>query len=88
LISQTKTEMAKTGRHIKLDKEPSESSTKGAKQGEGRKTYLVDLDLAAKIDQVAYIERKTVKEVINEMMSNYIKSYEKKNGPIEPTPEK
>lgn len=75
--------MAKIGRHIQPDKTPTKGSTKGAKEGEGRKTYLVKLDLANKIDHIAYIERKTVKDVMVEVMSNYVNAYEKENGTIE-----
>lgn len=75
--------MAKSGRQVIPGVIPSETSTKGTKEGETRKTYLVNMALANKIDQIAYTERKTVKDVIFEAMSSYIKAYEKKNGAVQ-----
>ncbi len=79
--------MAKTGRHITLDKTLSDGSKKGTKEGEIRRTYLVNIGLSAKIDQIAFIERKTVKDTMFDLMNKYVKAYEKKNGPVK-TPSK
>ena len=64
------------------DNESVPSAERGTKLGETRKTYLVNKEAADKLDAIAYWDRKTIKEVIGEAISNYIAAYEKKNGTI------
>jgi len=74
------------GRPKREDKDNASapSAEKGTKPGEMRKTYLVSKQLDDKINAVAYWDRRTVKEVVNEALNNYIAGYEKKNGIIKP----
>lgn len=74
------------GRPKREDKDNASapSAEKGTKPGEMRKTYLVSKQLDDKINAIAYWERKTVKEVVNEALSNYVAGYEKKNGAVKP----
>ncbi len=74
----------KAGRPKRSDKdnEKVSSAERGTKPGEARKTYIVSIEAAEKIDALAYWERKTVREVIGEAIGNYIAAYEKKKGTI------
>jgi hypothetical protein len=72
------------GRPKREDKDNANapSAEKGTKPGEMRKTYLVSKQLDDKINAIAYWDRKTVKEVVNDALSNYVAGYEKKNGEV------
>jgi hypothetical protein len=76
--------MAKVGRHVKTNKTPTGGAVKGMKTGEIRRTYLVNLDLANKIDGIAYWDRKSVKEVMSKAMQDFVDRWEKKNGEVKP----
>lgn len=77
--------LARPGRPKRTDKdnEAAPSAERGTKPGETRKTYLVTKELDGKVNKIAYWDRRTVKEVINEALSNYIAAWEKKNGPVD-----
>jgi hypothetical protein len=79
-------QLGRVGRPKRTDKnnEEAPSAEKGTKPGEMRKTYLVSIELDDKINAIAYWDRKTVKEVVNEALSNYVAVYEKKNGAVKP----
>ncbi|HYH15272.1 MAG TPA: hypothetical protein VD794_08630 [Flavisolibacter sp.] len=64
------------------------AKTKGLKEGEERRTYIVNADVAEKLDAIAYWDRLTIKEVVNTALADYAAKYEKKNGPIRPVPKK
>ncbi len=51
------------------------TSKKGLKSWETRKTYIVDEDIADDLDAIAYWERKTIKDVINKALRNYVNEY-------------
>lgn len=72
------------GRPKRTDKDNASASSaeKGTRPGEARKTYLVNIATAEKLESIAYWERKTMREVIGEAMLQYLKAYEKKNGPV------
>jgi hypothetical protein len=72
------------GRPKREDKDNANapSAEKGTKPGEMRKTYLVSKQLDDKINAIAYWDRKTVKQIINDALSNYVAGYEKKNGEV------
>ena len=55
-------------------------------EGEIRKTYLVNEDMANKIGWIAYWDRLKIKNVLNTAISEYITKYEKKNGSVKPPP--
>lgn len=48
-----------------------------------RATFIIKADHQEKLKSVAYIERKMIKDVLDEALSNYFESYEKNNGPIQ-----
>lgn len=77
--------LGKVGRPKRTDKDndAAPSAEKGTKPGETRKTYLVAKQLDAQINKIAYWDRRTVKEVINEALAGYVASWEKKNGPTD-----
>ena len=72
------------GRPPRIDKDNKAvpSGERGTLPGEKRKTYIVNTELANKIDAIAYWDRTTVKEIVNEAFNEKVKKYEKKNGPI------
>lgn len=74
----------KAGRKKRTDKDnaTAPSAERGTKPGEMRKTYLVNMQSAEKIDSIAYWDRRSVKEVINEAMEAYIVAWEKRNGKV------
>jgi hypothetical protein len=37
---------------------------------------------------IAYWDRVLIKDIMNQAMEDYVAKYEKKNGPINPTPNK
>lgn len=76
--------IGKVGRPKRSDKdnEAAPSAERGTKPGEARKTYLVNKQLAEKLEDIAYWDRKTMKEVIGESMAAYVASWEKKNGKV------
>lgn len=59
-----------------------------AKQDDIRATYILNRDLVEKVKAIAYWDRKDIKEVANEVFTDYISKYEKKNGEIKPIPTK
>jgi hypothetical protein len=65
------------GRKPRQDKDNKKASSaeRGTKPGEMRKTYLVSIDVADDLEAIAYWERETIKDVINQALSNYIKEY-------------
>ncbi len=60
------------------------SAERGTAAGYMRKSYLVNIDTANKMDSIAYWDRKTIKETVEEAMSHYVGAWEKKNGPVKP----
>ena len=74
----------KQGRPKRLDKDNATvpSAEKGTKPGDIRKTYIVTSDLVDKIDGIAYNDRITVKEVVNEALTSHVNKWEKKNGAV------
>lgn len=72
------------GRPPRTDKDnkSAPSGERGTKPGDKRKTYIVNSELADKIDAIAYWDRTTVKEVVNEAFTDKVTMYEKKNGKI------
>lgn len=65
---------------------PKTSAEVGTKPGETRKTYIVEIEKAEKIDAIAYWDRVPVKKVLGDALDDRIKKYEKKNGPVKPKP--
>lgn len=74
------------GRPARSDKDNKNapSSEKGTKPGEKRKSYIVNSDIADKIDAIAHWNRVNIKDVVNEAFSDRVAKYERKNGPVKP----
>jgi hypothetical protein len=85
-VKKQQEEIGKVGRPRRKDKDNTQAAAaeRGTKPGEMRKTYLVNIELAEKLEAVAYWDRRSVKEVIYEAMHNYLATYEKRNGAIKP----
>ena len=58
------------------------SAKKWTKPVDKRKTYLVNIDLSEKIEEIAHQERITVKSVVNDAFAQHVNNYEKANGPL------
>jgi hypothetical protein len=76
------------GRPKRVDKDnkSAPSAEKGTKPGERRKTYIIASDIADKIDGIAYWDRAPIKGVVKDAFVDYIKKWEKKNGPLKIPP--
>lgn len=66
----------------------SSTSQLGTKENETRATFIVNEVLLEKIKAIAYWERESIKDVLNNALEGAIKKYETKNGPINPIPKK
>jgi hypothetical protein len=51
-------------------------------QSEVRATFIIREVYQEKLKSVAYYDRKKIKDVLDEALSNYFEAYEKKNGAI------
>lgn len=95
---QKKIEEAKINAKIRLEKRkagrpkdptkrvPTKSSQEGTKNNETRATFIVNEDLLEKLKNVAYWDRKKIKEVIGEALSEYIANREEKKGEVKQRP--
>ena len=72
----------KRGRPKRIDKDNTavSSAEHWTMPGEGRKTYIVNTDLANKINEIAHLERTSIKNVVNMAFTSHVKEYEIKNG--------
>lgn len=61
---------------------------KGAMDGYSRRTYIVNDNIADSIDGIAYWDRRSIKDVMEDAQTSYVKSWERKNGPVKPIPNK
>lgn len=57
---------------------------KNRQPNEVRATFIIREMHQEKLKLVAYYDRKKIKDVLDEALSNYFESYEKKNGTIQP----
>ena len=64
------------------------SIKKGLKNDETRATFIVREDLLEKLKAVAYWERLSIKDVINEALAHYVDAYERRNGDLKDVPKK
>jgi hypothetical protein len=51
------------------------STKKGLKLGETRRTYILNEDIAEDLDRIAFWERTTIKDVVNEAVKDYVNRY-------------
>ena len=68
------------------ENEPVASVKRGLKRNETRATFIVDENLLEKLKAIAYWERLNIKEVINNMILNYLDTFEKQKGEIKYIP--
>jgi len=68
-------------------KEVNNESERGTLAGETRATFIVSKDNLTKLKQIAYWNRKQLKQVIAEAIQETITKYEKKNGPLKKIPQ-
>lgn len=70
------------GRPKRKDKDNKAASAaeRGTKPGETRKTYLVNIEKNNLLERIAYQERISVKEALDEALTAYIEQYIKAKG--------
>lgn len=70
------------GRPKREDKDNSAvpAAERGTKPGEQRKSYIVNMSLADKVAGIAYWDRLSIKDAVNEAFELYVSKWEKKNG--------
>lgn len=76
------------GRPVTNFKTVTKSSQEGTKEGEIRATFIIKEDILEKLKAVAYWDRLLIKDVVNTALEDAINRYEKKNGLINPIPNK
>ena len=79
-------EKPKQGRPKTSTRKITNSSQEGTKENETRATFIVNEDHLEKVKAIAYWERIKIKEVVDNALAEAIAKYEKKNGPVKPTP--
>ncbi len=78
---------AKAGRPVTQTKEITKSSQEGTKEHETRATFIVREELLENIKNIAYWERKQIKEVIHTALQEAVDKYVKHQGQILPRPD-
>lgn len=75
---------AKVGRKKTNTRVISKTSQEGTKEGETRATFIVSEQSLEKIKNISYWQRLSIKDVVNDALSEYLERHEKKNGPVKP----
>ncbi|HMI77686.1 MAG TPA: hypothetical protein VK484_02785 [Ferruginibacter sp.] len=72
------------GRPRRTDKDNTvvPASERWTLPGEKRKTYIVNTELADKIDEIAHTDRTKLKDEVNDAFTAHVAKWEKKNGAI------
>lgn len=72
------------GRPVRQDKDNSKvaSSEKGTKPGETRKTYIVNIDIADKIEKIAERRGVSIKGVVHDALSFAVAKHEQLYGKL------
>ena len=81
-------ENPKRGRPTTTFKEITKSSQEGTKENETRATFIVNEELLDKLKAIAYWDRIRIKDVVNNALQEAVAKYEKRNGDINPIPNK
>ncbi len=68
----------------KTKRTPEKSPQEGTKNDETRATFIVNEELLEKLKDIAYWDRKMIKETIGEALSQYVGNWEDKNGKVNP----
>lgn len=76
IISDMKSIKAKEPTRVEIQ---IKSNKEGTLSGESRATYILQDVIIERIKEIAYIERKKIKEVVSEAFEAYIKNYDKHN---------
>jgi len=79
-------EKPKVGRPTTRTRKITSTSQEGTKENETRATFIVNEDTLEKVKGIAYWERIKIKDVVQSALEQAVASYEKKNGPVKPTP--
>ncbi|RXM73648.1 hypothetical protein DP144_13855 [Clostridium tetani] len=64
------------GRPATIKREITKSSQEGLKENWTRATFIVREDLLDKLKDYSYTDRRTLKEIVNEMIDDYLKDKE------------
>ena len=64
------------------------TSQRGMKENETRATFIVNEDVLDKMKSLAYWDRLSIKDIVNNAFEEHISRYEKKNGEIKEMPKK
>lgn len=80
---QKKARTAKSGRPRKWDRD--QNGTPQRADGYRRTSMIVNVELGAKLKEIAFREGLTEKDVLEAAMRKAVESYEEKNGKIVPT---
>lgn len=54
-----------------------------AKIKEVRATFIINIDHLEKLKAISFWEKKMIKHVLNDALSNYFEHYEAKKGPVQ-----
>jgi hypothetical protein len=66
----------------------TKTSQKGTQENETRATFIVEEDSLEKIKAIAYWDRLSIKDTINNALNEAVKRWEAKNGTVKPIPKK
>ncbi len=66
----------------------TKSSQKGTREGETRATFVVNEELLEKVKAIAYWDRISIKEVLNQALLDAVALYEQEHGAVKPIPKK
>jgi hypothetical protein len=63
---------------------PGKTSQIGTKNDESRATFILKEELIEQLKNIAWWDRKKIKEVVGEALSQYVDQWEKENGAVKP----
>lgn len=81
-------EKPKVGRPTTNTRKITKTSQEGTAENETRATFIVNEEILEKVKAIAYWERLRIKDVVDSALQEAVATYEKKKGPIKPTPKK
>ena len=65
---------------------PTKSSQEGTKNDETRATFIVNEQLLEKLKNIAYWDRKKIKEVVGIALSEFVDEWEEEHGAVKQRP--
>ena len=69
-------------------REITKTSQKGTQENETRATFIVEEEILEKIKGIAYWDRLSIKDTINNALKETVKRWEAKNGTVKPIPKR